>query len=469
MGKQIRKKKKQGIRKKQFIILIVGVCAVALIAEAALLISTFSRKKPDKPVQTTVSPTEEVLPVEEDYEDDSDDEPVEHKTVWRLAREDVLGNNGFTVGHIYDSMGREIRRVEYKPDGVTPKSTVILKYDAGGMIFAETWIPDEEGSLEQTKCYFPSAAGFDTLDYWVVNMSLEGGEIVEEVSYSNDGHLQSVISSFPADGSSSAKKQSRWEFGDDGLVRFHLVDLRNGNWQRRYEFRYDKKERLNGITYFEGSDSGIPEYAIHYKGNQRIVVQRTASNFMIYTFRDEQLLKMAMESNQDAWGRLSRRKDPDLSIQDGWLIWYHYPKICYPYMDHTTANLTNPAYKISAEDEFVYVNGVLVSQPQRTILDAEANPVQWFISVDPNGDAREPKTECTRLDFVYGSVIRTRTDVEGMPYDSMEKALTLMTATKPDKDVTLVEQSFKFDNDENLTFIQRHEVTAEFRWVSVYK
>lgn len=460
MAEQKRRKKKRGLKKKQFILLIVGICVIALVTEVVLLIHTFSEKEEEKPTPTPA--VAEVTPTKEPT-----DKPVEYKTVWRVTKEEASGNNSFSIGHDYDEQGREVRRVEYKPDGVTPESTTILKYDRSGIILAQSWKPDTEGELVQTKCYFPTAADFDTLDYWTVIKNLTNtGEIVTKAEYDSDGNLEGLDSTFSTTGSIADEGHSHWSMDEKGRVSFHgFMEPGEEEYHRWYEFEYDDEDRLISVKYRDDYGEKTQMYAIHYRDNHRTVVQK-ANGYWIFDFKDEKFVRLSVEYTNEAWGRLVRRENPDYSIQDGWVTQYHYPNMRYPNMDHTPLNMSSPYYTICATDEYEYKGRQVTRQTVKTLLDEDSNPIREIRSFDGSGDVRESNTECTKTFFEYETVFRDVKTATGQSSVISEMRL-LRSYEVGQKDVLSQRRYYTVDDNKNLREFVDGGTTYRYQWISV--
>lgn len=192
------KKHKFRIGRKQFIIAIVSVCLVALIAEAILLIHTFSKK--GEKARKLKTPRE--------------------GTVWRVKEARVEMNNYVAVYSFeYDEKGREIRRnIHYDNyDGrtfdATPRET---RYLAGGC--GLTWFTDFEDS---TTTFF-------TEDPLLVTEE----ELVTRYEVDERGRFRILETN-------DIKVNKRWTFDEEG--RPIQASASNGQVTR---FSYDASGRL---------------------------------------------------------------------------------------------------------------------------------------------------------------------------------------------------------------------------------
>ena len=155
-----KKKNSITLRRKQFLIALGAVCLIAIIAEAVLLIHTFSKKKDKK--QTPVTPTQQGKLIDNVTPTPTPTVGLEpaFTTVWRLASEKTTYSSGSMSNYVsyeYDERGTEIKRIYYDSESGSPEKTILLHHDRSGIILAEYWVPDENGRLEEKRCYYPDA------------------------------------------------------------------------------------------------------------------------------------------------------------------------------------------------------------------------------------------------------------------------------------------------------------------------
>lgn len=254
--------KKHRLGRKQFILLIVSVCLVALLAEAVLLIHTFS-KKGDKERKLKTS---------------------REGTVWRVKEARLQSDDYIVVYSFeYDEKGREIVRSAHieENDGTTRDSAPRkIKYFAGGC--GLYW--NEYADYNDTKMVF------FTEDPLIVTR-------VEWVSrYETDEQGRLTILE-----TSDSGVDRRWTFDEEG--RPTRVSASNGEVTR---YSYDTEGRLvqikrelviyeseSGADADPGQDVGDPYYSadansytfITYDNDTRIVSATDRNG--VYTKEEE--------------------------------------------------------------------------------------------------------------------------------------------------------------------------------------
>ena len=144
MEEKGKKRQFRGFKRKHFIIGLLTVCAIAVIAEAVLLVHTFSKEKknaktPDKRIEdntgTKTEPTG--TPALEENRD--------YRKEWKLiSRRRVKNESEDTFSYEYDEYGRQIRTV-YSYQG-KPVQTDYYTHTKNGHVFEE-WLPDKGGTL----------------------------------------------------------------------------------------------------------------------------------------------------------------------------------------------------------------------------------------------------------------------------------------------------------------------------------
>lgn len=242
------KKHKLRIGRKQFIIAIVSVCLVALIAEAVLLVHTFSKKGKDSPKKPKTPAAENV-----------------DNAIWRVKEARVQMGTDIAIYYFeYDEKGREIRRSIHhenyngKTFDATPRE---IKYLAGGC--ALSWYTDFQDSTTE----------FFTEDPLI----LSGYELVINYEVDEAGRLTALTTD-------DSIQRRIWSFDSEG--RPTEVQSDNGD---KVQYDYDNQGRLVQIkyTYIEqeaslyGSGYGAGSVSvkssisvstdISYDGDRRIV------------------------------------------------------------------------------------------------------------------------------------------------------------------------------------------------------
>ena len=143
MGETRMKKTFLTMTRRKWIILIASVCAVALIAEAVLVIHMLSKKK-ESTKQTTTKQNQMNNTGLGHFR--SVEAPEGYHVVWRVTKSyEYLNdeNPSYTV-YEYDEFGRETKETEYNESGDEVISTLYFEYNQNGsrMII---WVPDKDG------------------------------------------------------------------------------------------------------------------------------------------------------------------------------------------------------------------------------------------------------------------------------------------------------------------------------------
>ena len=249
------------LKKKHFIGLIIGICVVALFAEAMLLIHTFSGKEKDKKEKKTKQeePSVTVTAVP-----DGEDAPKKtSRPVIRIDRQyetDGSGKKLLKTEYEYDEKGRETRRVCYADDGQVAE-VISTVYDRNGCK-AETRTGSETGTLYRT--VFTDLAG-DTYD--IIHAS--GEEY--ECKYNSEGFRTELIHTIPLNGG-PLKTSHTWEYDEDGyLIRTSEYDLSEG---RRIlcsskEYSWNDSGRVARIVEKNSDGDPTSETRITYDGTRK--------------------------------------------------------------------------------------------------------------------------------------------------------------------------------------------------------
>ena len=139
----MKNRKRITLKRRQFFLALAAVCLIAIIAEAVLLICTFSKKNDKNKAKVTPTYQGKVV---DDPTPTIEREP-RFVRVWRLAGEKTTYSNIDTsdrVSYEYDDYGNEIKRVYYDSKGESPEKTILIHHDRSGIIIAEHWVPDEK-------------------------------------------------------------------------------------------------------------------------------------------------------------------------------------------------------------------------------------------------------------------------------------------------------------------------------------
>ena len=160
------------MKRKHFILALVLVCSVALIAEAVLLIKTFTKKDKKNHVENVTTPTGEPgTPI-----------PVAGRKVKKISYETESELSYFSAMEFeYDEFGREIEARFYNK-GELSKTEVTI-YSKNGMM-RDTYVPDRDGKW--TGMMFTDITG-ETF-----YVSRQGDGEYPPVSRFEDGYLVSL-------------------------------------------------------------------------------------------------------------------------------------------------------------------------------------------------------------------------------------------------------------------------------------
>ncbi|MBR5677778.1 MAG: RHS repeat protein [Paludibacteraceae bacterium] len=232
------KKHKLRIGRKQFVIVIVSVCLVALIAEAVLLIHTFANKKAESAKNNKAQKTT-------------------GDVIWRVKEARVQTGTDVAIFYFeYDEKGREIRRSIHhenyngKTFDATPRE---IKYLAGGC--ALSWYTDFQDSTTE----------FFTED----PMILSGYELVINYEVDEAGRLTALTTY-------DSIQNRKWSFDSEG--RPTEVQSDNGD---KVQYDYDNQGRLVQIKYTyieqESSPDGSGYGAVSVSGESSITVSKDIS------------------------------------------------------------------------------------------------------------------------------------------------------------------------------------------------
>lgn len=212
--------KKHRLGRKQFILLIVSVCLVALLAEAVLLIHTFLKKK--KPAAKEMQPEEPKTYVKQ--------------TVRRVSKATWLINEreAGTVEFAYDEYGR-VSRAEYKENGSNYSKAMSYTYFQGDCSIVVYYLD-----------------GFVTGEYFVWKSFMENERIwAKIIDYDADGSGRLV------------KMKTSFLYGEDFFtfdpkgrpIQYGVYE--DGVPMTRKQLRYDDSGKLEQIIYGNGDTADI--------------------------------------------------------------------------------------------------------------------------------------------------------------------------------------------------------------------
>lgn len=431
-------KKKNAIvlRRRQFLLALAAVCLIAVIAEAVLLIRTFSKKKDKSPAeatptevprvadQTTVTPSP--IPI-------YDSEPV-YTEVWRLAKEKTVYSDGTLsncVSYEYDELGRESKRIIYGSDCTTARETILFHYDRSGIVITEHWAPDENGSLVSKRCFYPTCNGVSTDFFLTQNPYLSDGEILEDCAYDDDGNLTGELKAYH-EFMNEPPYRSTLTISKEGLLISHAETDPNGESEVIYSFTYDETGRLSGIT--KSTPDGEREYAVYRYEDERTYIIYNSEDTRGYIYEGGYVAGYFSEYGNDAWERMTREENPDRSIEVGYEMVYHFPKGRFP---HNAS--------VYAFDYTVYAKQTTARVLRKTEFREDGQPLKDIRSKDGLEDVRiSSNTEA--IDFVYSD--------NGL----------LSEIVSADETVFLT-----FDRNDNLTRLQNetYKYTTDYEWTAV--
>lgn len=242
------------MKRKHFILTVIAVCVVALIAEAVLLIKTFSKKDKKNPVENVISPTgEPVTPI-----------PVAGRKVKKVTYESESEFGYFaTMEFEYDEFGRETEARTYRKGELS--KTEVTFYGKNGMR-RETWIPDRNGELSEMM--FADAVGE------TVSVSMEEHGEYNPMYWIEDGYMVRLQYN------TKMKNNYRshiidWEYRD-GYLSERTETEKEGNTETKHtrkKYTYDDAGRVIKIREYR-SEKGEEEtlYStteITYDGQRR--------------------------------------------------------------------------------------------------------------------------------------------------------------------------------------------------------
>ena len=391
-------KKKSGIalKRRQFLLALAAVCLIAVIAEAVLLIRTFSKKNNKKTAEITPTEIPKVAQKPTDTPSPTPELEPAFTTVWRLAKEKTTYSDGTLsncYSYEYDDQGREIKRIIYGSDGVTPEETVLFHQDRSGVVITEHWVPDENGTLREKKCFFLTCSGVSIDSLWKQNLYLGSGEILTSCEYDENGNLTGELKGYH-------------QFLDDppyhstvtinayGQLVSHVETGPDGEVTGNYSFQYDNLGRLTDII--RNDDDGPREHIAYRYEDDLTYVLMNSEEVRGYIYKDGVEVGLFCEyGDADAWERMSREYDPDRSIVVGYEMWYHFPKGSFPH------NAESFAREISGCDYTVYSEGMTARLLTKTECRDDGQPLREIFSADGMEDVRIASSLKER-NFEYG-------------------------------------------------------------------
>ncbi|MBO4484127.1 MAG: hypothetical protein J5738_01900 [Lachnospiraceae bacterium] len=440
-----KKKNSITLRRKQFLIALGAVCLIAIIAEAVLLIHTFSKKKDKK--QTPVTPTQQGKLIDNVTPTPTPTVGLEpaFTTVWRLASEKTTYSSGSMSNYVsyeYDERGTEIKRIYYDSESGSPEKTILLHHDRSGIILAEYWVPDENGRLEEKRCYYPTCYGV-SIDYMLTqNPYLFEGEIIESCHFDEEGNLTGELRGYHQF-LSDPPMHSVVKISQDGQLISHEEYDADDRLTAEFQFTYDSEGRLSEIIKKEDGSSN-PYVIYRYEDSTRndsttyIFLNSEGTNGNVYK-GDVEVETFYDCGDEDAWERMTREDNPDRSIAVGYEHTYHLPNGRFPHGGETYKQI------LGAIDYIVYSKGMTARVLRKTELREDGQPLKEVHSADGIADVRLA-SELTEKTYEYdNNITLSRITDEGDVY------------------------SFAFDREGNLTQFrsETYGYQTDYEWIAV--
>ena len=327
------KKRKVRIGRKQFILLIVSVCLVALIAEAVLLVHSFSKKK--KPDVDTTQLEEPKTYVKQ--------------TVRRVSKASHLinGEEYRTIDLAYDEYGRVIR-AEYKENGSIYSKARSYTYLQGGCGLVVHY-EGIRGEYLECGNYFFRESPIEAARFGV-------GIIDYDVDGS--GRLKKVTS----DG------WNYYKFDKKGRPVQYCVSDENGNKKIDELYWYDDSGRLEKIVSGGGYTTDII-----YDSNEGAIIYYKRPNGELYFTRTYSGKNMICEKKEEK------------EEESAWCSRYYYPKNTdlLPGVDEVLEDLFGTFSlqdMLPGVEEFTSLDGKERYEPVKVEFTEDGQPLQNFYS-----------------------------------------------------------------------------------------
>lgn len=441
----MKNRKRITLKRRQFFLALAAVCLIAIIAEAVLLICTFSKKNDKNKAKVT--------PTDQGKVDDDPTPTIEREPrfvrVWRLAGEKTTYSNIDTsdrVSYEYDDYGNEIKRVYYDSKGESPEKTILIHHDRSGIIIAEYWVPDEKGRLEEKRCYYPTCYGV-SIDYMLIhNPQLFQGEILESCSYDEDGNLTGELRGYHQF-LSEPPVHSVVKISPYGQLTSHEEYDADDRLTAEYQFTYDYEGRISEIVKVE--DGASKPYAIYrYEGysgyssedeeTTYIYMNSEGTNGYIYK-GDVETGTFYDCGSEDAWERMTRKTDPDRSITVGYEHTDHFPCGRFPHGAETYKQI------LGSMDYIVYSEGMTARVLRKTEFREDGQPLKELRSADGMSDVRLASEVAEKI-YEYGDNGQLSRITDGNEI-----------------------YSFTFDGEGNLTQFrsETYGYQTDYKWVAI--
>ena len=437
----MKNRKRITLKRRQFFLAFAAICLIAIIAEAVLLICTFSKKNDKNKAKVT--------PTDQGKVDDDPTPIIEREPrfvrVWRLAGEKTTYSNIDTsdrVSYEYDDYGNEIKRVYYDSKGESPEKTILIHHDRSGIIIAEHWVPDEKGRLEEKRCYYPTCYGV-SIDYMLLqNPYLFEGEILESCNYDEEGNLTGELRGYHQF-LSEPPVHSVVKISPYGQLTSHEEYDADDRLTAEYQFTYDYEGRLSEIVKAEDGASepyAIYRYEDYDSGNEITYIFLKSEGTNGYIYKGDVETGIIYDCGaEDAWERMTRKTDPDRSIAVGYEHKYHLPNGTFPHGAETYKQI------LGATDYIVYSEGMTARVLRKTELRTDGQPLKELRSTDGMADVRLA-SELTEKTYEYeNNTTLSRITDEGDVY------------------------SFVFDGEGNLTQFrsETYGYQTDYKWIAI--
>ena len=407
-----KKRKLSKESRKKIIIAFVAVCAIALIAEAGLLIHTFSKKKPAGKPESEPTLTEEPqvsgspspTPAPETY------------SVWKLAKSFIIDGNNEDVlmyEYLYDELGRESGYISYETDGVTVIETYESTYLPDGSRIEEVWMEDKNGKLLESY-YYPPA-----VDLWNETFGLAK---IDRCEKDESGRITSLRTLMDWDDPRMDHAPVEWTFQDGRVTGFYYLN-EDGSIMQPWEILYDDSGRVTKVVaYYSERGGDIAETIVIAYDGDSVTVTKTSGvgEYALMEYKNGYLMH----------DETSKTLGPGVFTK--WTQTYIWPKGNWPeFMRFSICG--REAYYTDEDGE---------KKQNDAEKDSEGQPV---VSTDYLSDGS------------VLSVAKYYYDFDGM----------LNRIDHYDSDGTQSTERFEFDEAGNLTYWDEAGIAFRFEWVEL--
>ena len=303
--------------RKKLLIIIAVICSVALIAEAALLIRTFSKKKNATGTKKkTHNGTQMVKEGLGHFQTIS--VPEGSHVVWRVKESYYYweGQKIRDCSYQYDERGRVIKKIHYSGYGDKKLYTEFTEYDQNGSWF-ERWYPDKGGELH---------------DLWIKDLT---GETIilnpyvyrnetYEIEKDNEGYYTEIrvyreSEQNPAEKQLTKKVTLKYENGRRNITReVYILNSQTGEMEQNsaisYEFNEEGKiEKIVNPNGWNGREHVLSEtvYQRDDTGGTCTVTKGNRTDIYVYDKRGNRVMEKYTE--EDGSGYLKRHYYPEVN------------------------------------------------------------------------------------------------------------------------------------------------------------